>query len=135
MRPTKSEMPNDDLFRAALEAIGDPKHELIRLAGLIHCGRFDDPFGPYYYKRKGRRGLSNHLMTGLHLFKQMKGLSDEETCAVWLENLYVQAFCGGSHFQHHLPFDHSSMIRWHQRIGPDTLKTLLAETIEVAVKT
>mgnify|MGYP004257285165 CR=1 FL=1 len=47
MRPTKSETPNDDLFRAALEAIGDPKHELIRLAGLIDCGRFDDPFGPY----------------------------------------------------------------------------------------
>jgi hypothetical protein len=32
MRPKKSEGPNGDLFRAALEAIIDPKHELIRLA-------------------------------------------------------------------------------------------------------
>jgi IS5 family transposase len=57
MRPTKSETPNGDLFRAALEAIVDPKHELIRLAGLIDWGRFDDAFGPNYRERKGRRGL------------------------------------------------------------------------------
>ena len=135
MRPKKSEAPNGDLFRTALEAIVDPGHELIRLAGLIDWGRFDDAFGPYYHERRGRRGLPTRLMTGLHLFKHMKGLSDEETCAVWLENPYVQAFCGETHFQHRLPFDRSSMTRWRKRIGADTLEALLAETIAIAVKT
>ena len=41
-------------------------------------------------------------MAGLHLLKHMKGLSDEETCAAWLENPYFQAFCGETHFQHRL---------------------------------
>ena len=30
-------------------------------------------------------------MAGLHLLKHMKGLSDEELCAVWVENPYFRA--------------------------------------------
>jgi IS5 family transposase len=135
MRPKQPEAPFDDLFRSSLEAIVDPAHELIRLAALIDWSRFDDAFGTHYHDRKGRRGLPTRLMAGLHLLKHMKGLSDEETCAAWLENPYFQAFCGETHFQHRLPFDRSSMTRWRQRIGADDLEALLAETIAVAVKT
>lgn len=108
---------------------------MIRLAALIEWERFDDAFGPYYHPGKGRRGLRTRLMAGLHLLKHMKGLSDEETCAVRLENPYFQAFCGETHFQHRLPFDRSSMTRWRKRIGLGDLEALLAETIAVAVKT
>jgi len=135
MRPKQPEAPSDDLFRSSLEAILDPRHELIGLSALIDWGRFDAAFGTHYHDRKGRRGLPTRLMTGLHLLKHMKGLSDEETCAAWLENPYFQAFCGEMHFQHRLPIDRSSMTRWRQRIGADDLEALLAETIAVAVKT
>ena len=109
MRPKHPEDPSGDLFRSSLEAIVDPGHELIRLAALIGWDRFDDAFGAHYHERKGRHGLPTRLMAGLHLLKHMKGLSDEETCAVWLENPYFQYFCGETHFQHRLPFDRSSM--------------------------
>jgi IS5 family transposase len=135
MRPKQPEARSDDLFRSSLEAIVDPAHELVRLASLIDWGRFDDAFGTHYHDRKGWRGLPTRLMTGLHLLKHMKGLSDEETCAAWLENPYFQAFCGETHFQHRLPFDRSSMTRRRKRIGADDLEALLAETIAVAVKT
>jgi len=135
MRPKPPETANEDLFRSSLEAILDPRHELIQLAGLINWQRFDDAFGAYYHDRKGRRGLRTRLMAGLHLLKHMKGLSDEELCAVWVENPYFQAFCGETHFQHRAPFDRSSLTRWRQRIGADALEMLLAETISVAVKT
>jgi len=135
MRPDPSKAPSSDLFRSSLEAILDPEHELIRLAALIDWGRFDDAFGPYFHERKGRRGLRTRLMAGLHLLKHMKGLSDEETCAVWRENPYFQAFCGETHFQHGLPFDRSSMTRWRKRIGADEMELLLAECLVVAVKT
>lgn len=135
MRPNKPQTPPDELFRSSLEAILDPEHELLKLAQLIDWDRFDDAFGPFYHEHKGRRGLRTQLMTGLHLLKHMKGLSDEETCAAWLENPYFQAFCGESHFQHRLPFDRSSMTRWRRRIGTDDLELLLAETIAVAIKT
>ena len=135
MRPKPPETANEDLFRSSLEAILDPRHELIQLAGLIDWNRFDEAFGAYYHDRKGRRGLRTRLMTGLHLLKHMKGLSDEELCAIWVENPYFQAFCGETHFQHRAPFDRSSLTRWRQRIGADALEKLLAETISVAVKT
>lgn len=135
MRPKQPEARPDDLFRSSLESILDPGHELVQLAGLIDWTRFDDAFGAHYHDRKGRRGLPTRLMAGLHLLKHMKGLSDEETCATWLENPYFQAFCGETHFQHRLPFDRSSMTRWRQRIGAGDLEVLLAETIAVAVKT
>ena len=43
MRPRKLEAPTGDLFRASLEAILDPKHELIRLAKEIDWERFAKP--------------------------------------------------------------------------------------------
>lgn len=135
MRPKQPEARSDDLFRSSLEAIIDPAHELIGLSALIDWDQFDDAFGTHYHEAKGRRGLPTRLMAGLHLLKHMKGLSDEETCAAWLENPYFQAFCGETHFQHRLPFDRSSMTRWRKRIGPGDLEALLAETIAVAVKT
>ena len=112
MRPQPPEIANEDLFRSSLEAILDPRHELIQLARLIDWNRFDEAFGAYYHDRKGRRGLRTRLMTGLHLLKHMKGLSDEELCAIWVENPYFQAFCGETHFQHRAPFDRSSLTRW-----------------------
>ena len=135
MRPKPPEAPTDDLFRSSLEAMIDPKHELIGLAALIDWRRFDDAFGAHYHDGKGRHGLPTRLMAGLHLLKHMKGLSDDETCAAWLENPYFQAFCGETHFQHRLVFDRSSMTRWRQRIGAEDLEAVLAETIAVAVKT
>ncbi len=133
MRPDKPGEPSGDLFRPSLEAILDPGHELIRLAGLIEWNRFDDAFGQYYHDRKGRRGLRTRLMVGLHLLKHMKGLSDEETCAAWRENPYFQFFCGESHFQHRLPFDRTSMTRWRKRIGPDEMELVLAEALAIAL--
>jgi len=109
MRPKQPEARPDDLFRSSLESILDPRHELLQLAGLIDWTRFDEAFGTHYHDRKGRRGSPTRLMTGLHLLKHMKGLSDEETCAAWLENPYFQAFCGETHVQHRLPVDRSTM--------------------------
>ena len=105
------ETPSGDLFRSSLEAILYAEPELLVLADKIDWDRFDEAFGAHFDEHKGRAGLPIRLMAGLHLLKHMKGLSDEELCAVWIENPYFQAFCGETHFQHRAPFDRSSMTR------------------------
>jgi hypothetical protein len=45
---------------------------------------------------------------------------------------YAQFFCGETYFQHALPPDRSSMTRWRQRIGPERLELLLAESVAAA---
>ena len=47
MRPKQpAAEPQEDLFRARLEALVDPRHALVRLARLIGWGRFEAEFGP-----------------------------------------------------------------------------------------
>ena len=135
MRPKQPKPTDADLFRMRFDNLLDQRHELVRLGALIDWNRFDEAFGPLYRDKIGRPGLPTRLMAGLHLLKHMKGLSDEQVCAQWVENPYFQAFCGEEHFRHTLPLDRSSMTRWRKRIGPEKLETLLAETIAVAVKT
>jgi transposase, IS5 family len=133
MRPKQPETePQEDLFRARLENLVDPRHPLVRLAGLIDWGRFAVEFGPLYTDTVGRPGLPTRLMVGLHLLKHMDGLSDEAICARYLDSPYVQLFCGEVYFQHALPLDRSSMTRWRQRIGPERLELLLAESLAAA---
>jgi hypothetical protein len=107
---------------------------LVRLAKLIDWKRFEDAFGALYDENRGRPALPTRLMAGLHLLKHIKGLSDEQVCAQWVENPYFQAFCGEEFFRHELPLDRSSMTRSGGRIGPERLKVLLAETIAMATK-
>jgi IS5 family transposase len=133
MRPKQPEAePQEDLFRAGLANLVDPRHPLVRLAGLIDWGRFGTAFGPLYTDAIGRPGLPTRLMVGLHLVKHMDGLSDEAVCARYLDSPYVQLFCGEAHFQHALPLDRSSMSRWRRRIGPERLEVLLAESLAAA---
>lgn len=133
MRPKQPKTePQEDLFRTRLENLVDPRHALVRLARLIDWGRFEAEFGPLYTDTVGRPGLPTRLMVGLHLLKHMDGLSDEVMCARYLDSPYVQLFCGETYFQHTLPLDRSSMTRWRQRIGPERLELLLAESLAAA---
>jgi IS5 family transposase len=123
---------NLELFRSHLANIIDPRHPLVRLAGLIDWSRLAEAFGPFYKEGIGRPGLPTRLLVGLHLIQHMDGLSDEAVCTRCLDSPYVQFFCGEAFFRHELPLDRSSLTRWRQRIGADTLEVLLAETLAAA---
>ncbi len=86
-------------------------------------------------RRPRQPAFPTRLMAGLHILKYSENLSDERLCEVWAENPYYQYFCGEEFFQHKLVFDRSSMTRWRQRMGEESLKTLLQESLSVAVKT
>ncbi len=87
MRPKRvTAEDQDDLFRARLANLVDPRHPLVRLAKLIDWGRFDAAFGSLYTDGIGRPGLPTRLMVGLHLLKHMDGLSDEAVCARHLDS-------------------------------------------------
>ena len=134
--PPKSPPPEQpELFRSSLANLVDPRHPLVRLAALIDWQHFADAFGPLYRDGVGRPGLPTRLMVGLHLLKHMDGLSDDAICARYLDSPYVQLFCGETQFQHALPLDRSSLTRWRQRIGPERLELLLAETLATAQRT
>jgi len=134
MRPSRPASGKVDLFRERLEAIIDPRHRLVRLAGLVPWSRFEETFGRFY-RPLGRPAKPTRLMVGLHYLKHVHDLSDEEVVTRWVENPYWQFFCGFDFFQHEAPIDASTMTRWRQRIGPAGLEEMLRASIGVALDT
>jgi transposase, IS5 family len=133
MRPSKpAPKEPDDLFRARLSQQLDRRHPLVRLAGLLDWGVFEDRFGLLYHPHVGRPGVPIRLMVGLSYLQHTFRLSDEEVVARWVENPYWQYLCGFDYLQLELPIHPSSLVRWRRRIGQDGIELLLQETIAAA---
>jgi len=124
----------DDLFRPRLENIIDPHHELVKLAALIDWDGLESDLSRFYCAGTGRPAGSIRLMTGLCFLKDIKGLSDEEVCAVWCENPYFQHFCGETFFQHHFPVEPPSLSIFRRRISEEGMERLLEETIKAGLQ-
>ena len=125
----------DELFKVRLESIIDPRHVLVQLAGLIDWDGLETGLSGLYCTDNGRPGGSIRLMSGLCFLKDIKGLSDEELCAVWCENLYFQHFCGETFFQHCFPVEPPSLSIFRNRIGEAGMERLLEETIKAGLQT
>jgi transposase, IS5 family len=102
-----------DLFRMGLVNLIDQRHELVKLAGLIDWPAFAEAWGPKFESTTGQPALDTRLMASLLYLKHTFALSDEEVVERWKENPYWQHFSGQRYFQHELPCDPSSLVRWH----------------------
>ena len=135
MRPKeRRETGQTDLFRARLDQIVDPAHALVKLARTIDWRFLEERFGAVYDDDPGRPPLPTRLMAGLAILKHLYDLSDEVLCERWIENPYMQLFCGEEFFQHQMPLDRSSLTRWRQRMGEERLIALLQESLSVATR-
>jgi IS5 family transposase len=132
--PQAAEPSQLRLFQARLDSQLNPDHPLFQLADIISWHRFDEAYAPLYCEDNGAPALPTRLMVGLEYLKYAYNLSDEELVARWLENPYWQYFCGETHFQMVPPFHYTSLGKWRLRIGPDRLKLLLEETVDIARK-
>ena len=115
-----------------LRELLDKQHPLYQLATAIHWQVFEDALGKYYADEIGRPGLPIRLLAGLHYLKHLYNVSDEVVVASWVENPYWQYFCGEQVFQHHLPCDPTTLVKWRQRVGAEGIESLLKETLDTA---
>lgn len=128
----RPESGHDDLFRHRLENIIDQRHPLVRLAGRINWSVFEAEWGQLFPATTGRPATPPRLIAGLLYLQHAYNLSDEAVVERWVESPYFQFFCGEIYFQHELPIDPSSLVRWRKRIGEEGVELLLAETVAVA---
>lgn len=147
MKPRETKATGEhDLFRSRLDQILNMQHKLVKLSKTVNWKHLETVCGAVYEdtpkseggKAKSKGGqppLPTRLMAGLQILKFTFDLSDEELCERWVENPYFQFFCGEEFFLHELPFDRSSMTRWRQRMGEEKVRSLLQESLSVAVVT
>jgi IS5 family transposase len=124
----------DDLLRPRLIEMIDPRHELVKLAGLIDWEVFEREWAGFFPSGKGRPATEPRLVAGLLYLQHACRLSDEAVVARWIENPYHQHFTGETFFQHRPPIDPSSLTRWRERIGEEGVEWLLTQTIRARQK-
>jgi len=131
-RPRAEEQ--DDLLRPRLIDMIDPRHELVKLAGLIDWEVFEREWAGFFPSHKGRPATEPRLVAGLLYLQHAYRLSDEAVVARWVENPYYQHLTGETFFQHRPPIDPSSLTRWRGRIGEEGVEWLLTQTIRAGQK-
>lgn len=134
MKPKKRTPEQDDLLRPRLVDIIDMRHELVKLAALIDWEFFETEWAGFFPSDRGRPASSPRLVAGLLYLQHTYRLSDEAVVARWIDSPYVQHFCGETFFQHHVPIDPSSLVRWRKRIGEEGVEWLLTKTIDAGRK-
>jgi IS5 family transposase len=132
MKWRKPNQPTSSTGAMSLRDLLDKKHPLYQLAAAINWQIFEEALGKYYAADVGRPGLPIRLLVGLHYLKHLYNLSDEIVVASWLENPYWQYFCGEEVFQHKLPCDPTTLVKWRQRVGAEGIESLLKETLDTA---
>ncbi|MCH8882250.1 MAG: IS5 family transposase, partial [SAR324 cluster bacterium] len=108
------------------------EHPLFRLAHPFDWGAVERACEPLSHPVKGRPGLPIRLLVGLHYLKHAFNESDESLVEHFVQNPYWQTFCGFEYFQHRLPLDPTSLVKWRKRVGKEGMEKLFAETIEAA---
>jgi IS5 family transposase len=132
-KPSACEDRQGDLFRIELEAIVDPGHAMVKLAGRVDWARLEETFAALYSADNGAPAHSTRLMVALHYLKFSFDLSDEDVVAGWVENPYWQYLSGMKYFEHARPIDPSSMTYWRQRVGQAGAEAMLQETLETGL--
>jgi IS5 family transposase len=125
--------PQLNVFRIPLVNVINMKHELVELAQQINWKSVEKDFAPYYADM-GRPAVPVRKMVGCMLLKQMYGLSDEAFVDRWIENPYMQYFCGETYFQFEKPFDPSEFVHFRKRLGTDGAEKLLKLSISLFEK-
>lgn len=131
-RPRPEEQ--DDLPRPRLVDMLDPRHELVKLAGLIDWQVFEREWAGFFPSHRGRPATEPRLVAGLLYLQHAYRLSDEAVVARWVENPYYQHFTGETFFQNRLPIDASSLTLWRKRIGEEGVEWMLTQTIQAGQK-
>jgi transposase, IS5 family len=132
-KPSACEDRQGDLFRIELQAIVDPGHAMVKLAGRVDWARLEESLAALYSADNGAPGHSTRLMVALHYLKFSFDLSDEDVVVGWVENPYWQYLSGMKYFEHARPIDPSSMTHWRQRVGAAGAEAMLRETLETGL--
>jgi hypothetical protein len=99
----------------------------LRLAEVMPWEKLDAGYGKYFVQGYGRPAKDSRLVCGLLAVKRLKGLSDEDAVAEFMESPYIQAFCGQEYFALEDVINPGILSERRKRLGLEFLALLEAE--------
>ena len=119
-----------ELFRPLLTDMINKNHPLALLADAIDWHYFEKEFISLY-STVGQSGVPIRLMVGCLMLKHLYNLGDETLAKAWIENPYMQYFCGMRCFEHTFPFDPSDFCHFRKRIGEDGFEKIFSYSVKI----
>ena len=125
----RSEKFNPGLF-GKLFHLGDKlaaSNRWLKLGDAFPWEKLDESYGRYFAEGAGRPAKDSRLVCGLLIVKRLKGLSDEDAVAEFMESPYIQAFCGQEYFALEDVINPGILSERRKRLGAEFLALLDAE--------
>ena len=122
-----------ELFRPMLVDLINPHHELVLLADSIDWQYYEKEFASLY-SETGQSSVPIRLIVWCLLLKHLKNLGDETLAKAWIENPYMQYFCGMKCFEYEFPFDPSDFCHFRKRIGEEGFEKIFSQSVRLHVK-
>jgi len=119
-----------ELFRPMLTDMINKEHPLVLLANAIDWQYFEKEFSSLY-SEVGQPGVPIRLIVGCLMLKHLYNLGDETLAKAWIENPYMQYFCGMRCFEHKFPFDPSDFCHFRKRIGEDGFEKIFSYSVKL----
>jgi len=89
----------------------------IKLSEIIPWERLEEVYGKYFSEGKGRPAKDSRLICGLLIVKHSEKYSDKRVVEEYLENPYIQAFCGEETFKTEGIINPSLLSKLRKRLG------------------
>jgi len=106
----------------------NPDNRWMKLHDLIPWEELEEIYKKYF-SDVGRPGKDSQLINGLMIVKHQKVISDEEAVKDFLENPYIQYFCGYEQFVTEKGIDSSTLTRMRKRLGVEYFKKFEEEIL------
>ena len=119
-----------ELFRPMLVDMINKTHSLALLADTIDWQYFEREFRSLY-STVGQSSVPIRLMVGCLMLKHLYNLGDETLAKAWIENPYMQYFCGMRCFEHKFPFDPSDFCHFRKRVGEAGFEKIFAYSVHL----
>jgi IS5 family transposase len=109
----------------------DSNNRWLALSGIIPWDKLDELYSKYFSQDAGRPAKDSRLIAGLLIIKQIKNCSDEDVIQEFVENPYVQAFCGREYFMIEEPINQNILSERRKRLGRDFFDFLETEVAKI----
>ena len=122
----------ESLFKELLPFGGklNTKNRWIKLNDMIPWEELEDIYRKYFSKL-GRPGKDSQLINGILIVKHKMEMSDNEAVEYFLENPYVQYFCGYDQFVVGKEIEPSTLTRVRKRLGAEYFKKFEDEILKI----
>ena len=101
----------------------------LKLSKLVPWDRLENVYRRYFSEGMGRPAKDSRLICGLLIVKHAERYADERVIQEYLENPYVQAFCGEENFRTVGGINPSLLSKMRKRLGAEFFKQLEREIL------